>query len=138
MTLFESEAGPGRAKELPAERDRSTLLTIDRLTKAGDTSISVLLELKMFPALRSAQFRGIRDDQRENKPLVTASGDNIVVAFGINLEVPGEYGIGFGEEWPLKSLAPSSILNWMSSKWPHQQEIELEAISLTGKNQGKY
>ena len=116
MPLFENEAGPGRAKELPAERDRSTLLTIDRLTKAGDTSISVLLELKMFPALRSAQFRGISDDQRENKPLVMASGDNIVVAFGINLEVPGEYGIGFGEEWPLKSLAPSSILNWMSSK----------------------
>lgn len=79
----------------------------DKLSKS-DTSLSFLIELKIYPFQEESMM--------DKKRVAEESSDNGSVAFGVNLEVPGSQGFGYGEEWPLKSLiAPKSMISrWIS------------------------
>lgn len=95
--------GPGRIEMM---ENRSSLGPLKE-----ETSISLLIDLKLFPFAKDKTV------------------DNGSMAIGVNLEVPGESGVGYGEEWPLKIvLSPISIINrWISlvsrrRKWPKPWE----------------
>lgn len=100
------------------------------------------MELKLFPFQSSLVGKAVRksDDEplhRKRKALLTNEDIGSAVAFGINLAMPGESGVGYGEEWPLKSFVSSVIGRRISSvfrirKWP-QSKLWANKQSFTEK-----
>ena len=108
----------------PASQNQSAVVVNATVTAIDETAVSFLLKVKIYPfrilasqsdkKLATARFGG-----PEMGVVKRVEGDNGVVAFGIDLGLPGSVGgLGYGHQIPFQIFSFSSIQ--FSSSAPSQ------------------
>ena len=111
----------------PASQNQSAVVVDATTTAIDETAVSFLLKVKIYPFRILADQSNIKPANKatarfggpETGVVKQVSGDNGVVAFGIDLGLPGSVGgLGYGHQIPFQIFSFSSIQ--FSSSAPSQ------------------